>query len=397
MNKNLKVLHLFNHYLPHTEIWAYNIINHLPQTTIHIGAKAYLRNNFYNENFTFIHNPLSGLNQVDTFLKKSTFGKIRSTILNKINAMASSGFQERIIDHIKEHNIDIVHTHFADVGCHYMDILHKNDIPFVTSFYGWDYERLPYQKPKYNQLYKTLFSTTSGIICEGNNGKKLLMARGCHENKIHVSRLGILPNSDEQAERTKQENHLRLVQIASFTEKKGYQYTVSAFIAALKTAPNMTLCLVGKYEEDNIRSTIEKEVKALGLEDKITIKKGINYREISSFLKEYDVFIHPSCHTTTKDCEGGAPIVLLDAQTTGMPVISTLHCDIPEEVLNNKTGILVPEKNTEALTEAILEFYKMPNDGYQKFSANAKQHVEDNFDIQKNAKKLLEIYQKLLS
>ncbi len=53
------------------------------------------------------------------------------------------------------------------------------------------------------------------------------------------------------------------------------------------------------------------------------------------------------------DCEGGAPVVLLDAQATGMPVISTTHCDIPDEVVHGETGLLSPEKDVGALAELI--------------------------------------------
>lgn len=397
MNKNLTVLHLFNHYLPHTEVWAYNIIKHLPETNIHIGAKGYLRNNFYDRNFTFVHNPLSSIYQPDNFEYKTTVEKYTAKLLKSITILGASDIKKRVLRHIETHKIDLVHTHFADVGCFYMDIFQENNIPFVTSFYGWDYERLPFVQPKYNQLYKALFTKATGIICEGKNGKNLLTKKGCENHKVHVCRLGIATESSKKIKRTKNKNQLKLVQIASFTEKKGYPYTVAAFIEALKTAPNMTLCLVGKYEEDNIRKKIRDQVATLGLEDKIIIKEGINYDELASFLGDYDVFIHPSCHTAKKDCEGGAPIVLLDAQATGMPVISTRHCDIPEEVLENKTGILVPEKNEQALAEAILKFYKMSDETYQIYSTNAVTHVEENFDIAKNAKHLKAVYQKLLS
>ena len=41
------------------------------------------------------------------------------------------------------------------------------------------------------------------------------------------------------------------------------------------------------------------------------------------------------------DCEGGAPIVLLDAQATGLPIISTKHCDIPDEVSHKKSHFFI--------------------------------------------------------
>lgn len=44
--------------------------------------------------------------------------------------------------------------------------------------------------------------------------------------------------------------------------------------------------------------------------------------------------------------EGGAPIALLDAQATGLPVLSTRHCDIPFEVEHERTGLLARRRYT---------------------------------------------------
>ena len=68
-------------------------------------------------------------------------------------------------------------------------------------------------------------------------------------------------------------------------------------------------------------------------------------------MEGYHVFIQPSCYTATRDCEGGAPLVLLNAQATGMPVITTTHCDIPDEVIHNETGLLTAERDIEGLVD----------------------------------------------
>ncbi|HKR03594.1 MAG TPA: glycosyltransferase, partial [Bacteroidia bacterium] len=90
--------------------------------------------------------------------------------------------------------------------------------------------------------------------------------------------------------------------------------------------------------------------------------------------------------------EGGAPVVILDAEATGMPVISTTHCDIPSEVIHKQTGLLSPEKNAIALTESIVRFYRMTNETYKRFSEEARSHIEQNFDTVKNTASLRNIY-----
>ena len=55
------------------------------------------------------------------------------------------------------------------------------------------------------------------------------------------------------------------------------------------------------------------------------------------------------------ETEGGAPVTLIEMSAYGMPVVSTLHCDIPEVILDNRSGFLVPERDADALAER-LEF-----------------------------------------
>ena len=137
---------------------------------------------------------------------------------------------------------------------------------------------------------------------------------------------------------------MKLVQIASFTEKKGHIYTVKAFAKALNTCPNLALTLVGDDREPIVKKQILDYIQKKHLEKKIKILDFVDFSRLYEFLKDFQVFIHPSCYAKDKDCEGGAPIILLDAQATGMPVISTTHCDIPSEVIHNKTGLAKPRK-----------------------------------------------------
>ena len=86
----------------------------------------------------------------------------------------------------------------------------------------------------------------------------------------------------------------------------------------------------------------------------------------------------------------------MDTQATGMPVISTFHCDIPEEVIHNLTGILTPEKDVSLLADSIIKFYKMDQKEFQSYCEESRRHVVKEFNIVVNAKKLQFIYNELL-
>lgn len=184
-------------------------------------------------------------------------------------------------------------------------------------------------------------------------------------------------------------NHL-----STFTEKKGHRYAVEAFLKALPDRPNLTLTFIGN-DRDGIKADLRQTVKGTPAEDKIVFKDAIDFDFLHEFMKDYHVFIHHSCYSKQNDCEGGAPIVFLDAQATGMPVISTLHCDIPDEVIHGKTGLLSEEKDISSLVNSIKVFYTMNQDEYDIYMQNARKHVEENYNIKKNAAHLRKIYTEL--
>lgn len=214
---------------------------------------------------------------------------------------------------------------------------------------------------------------------------------GCPENKICVQRLGVDVGSIPFLTREKQPEELNLVQIASFIEKKGHIYTIKAFVKALESCPNMSLTFVGK-DIRGIKGEIETIVHRCHVENKVAFLDWIDFGDLHIFMKDYHVFIHPSCHTATRDCEGGAPVVLLDAQATGMPVIATTHCDCPDEVIHNETGLLTPEKDLDSLVSSIRYFYGLDNSEYRAFCVNARKYISHNFDCKQNAAQLEKIY-----
>jgi colanic acid/amylovoran biosynthesis glycosyltransferase len=304
---------------------------------------------------------------------------------------------QKLIKHVVDNQIDIIHCHFADVAWDFYKVPLKTKKKLVISFYGWDYEKLPYTKPEYHQRFNTLFRQAVALICEGKHGFKTLVKLGCPSDKIHVVHLGVEPEKIPFHKRDKKRNELKLVQIASFTEKKGHIYTVKAFAKALKTCPDLELTLVGDIRDLGVKDVVERFIQEQNLAQKIQILDFVSNDMLHEFLKDYHVFIHPSCYAQDRDCEGGAPIVLLDCQATGMPVISTRHCDIPEEVIHNKTGLLAAEKDIFQLALHIERFYEMENLEYQEFSKAASLHVWENYNVEQSAAHLRAIYDHLLS
>jgi len=61
------------------------------------------------------------------------------------------------------------------------------------------------------------------------------------------------------------------------------------------------------------------------------------------------LFVSPSVTAEDGDTEGGAPVTVIELAASGMPVVSSLHCDIPEVLQDGVTGLLAQEKDVAGI------------------------------------------------
>ncbi|HMU77741.1 MAG: glycosyltransferase family 4 protein [Bacteroidia bacterium] len=391
----VKTLQLFESYLPNAQNWFFRMLNNLPDTEVNVAAYRYYNEQFVTQKINLL--PMPEYVSPELLEGRDQAKNIFSKIINRISILRKNKYYfDYIGKWARENGIEIIHTHFANMGWQYLELKKITGLPYFVSFYGFDYESLPFRFQEWKKRYQSLYEQADGFVCEGAFGASILINQGCDPAKVHIVHLGVETSKIPAVARTKNEGELHLLQLSNYSQKKGHIYSLQAFIQALNDCPNMTLTFVGN-ELENIKGNLEALVKQHNIEHKVRFIGFIEFTKLYEFFGKYHVFIHPSCYSDTRDCEGGAPIVLLDAQCTGMPVISTTHCDIPEEVIHGKTGLLTPEKDADALSGSIRTFYNMNNNTYQQFATAARQHVIENFDIKPCALQLQQLYNTIVN
>ncbi len=388
----MKVLHLFDLYLPSTMNWAYQIMRATPATKW-VAAPWIVLNQYYTPDFQFFTRPL----QVRTgWLPATEWQSEWAHNLVSRSEHYWPVYRNWLTKQLRKQRPDVLHAHFGPVGCHYLKMAQQLDIPLVTSFYGYDYESLPLQKPIFRQRYQELFAGAAAITAAGVFGKKVLSDQGCPPEKIHISPMSMDPTAFPWTARIKQSGQLRLVQVATITAKKGYLDTLEAVRLAVKTCPNVHLTLAGEPWQPGLVQQMRAFIATHRLEAQITWLDFLPHAQLATFLGDFDVFIHPSHYTANRDCEGG-PVAILEAQSSGLPVISTTHFDIPAEVLHERTGLLAPEHRPDVLAGFIERFYWMENDEYQRFSRQASEHITANFDVRTIGERMYKVYNSIIN
>ena len=127
--------------------------------------------------------------------------------------------------------------------------------------------------------------------------------------------------------------------------------------------------------------------------------KMLGFQPFSVLFDEaykHHIFLSPSVTSSDGDTEGGAPVSLIEMMATGMPVVSTSHCDIPEVVQYGFDDWLVAERNVDGLVKRLRWLINHPNE-WNDLLINGRKHVELEFSAIQQGKRLAEIYYELIS
>ena len=115
------------------------------------------------------------------------------------------------------------------------------------------------------------------------------------------------------------------------------------------------------------------------------------YQVLMEQMYKHHIFISPSVTAKDGDTEGGAPVSIIEASASGMPVVSTTHCDIPEVVQYDNQDWLVPEYDVENLVERMKWLIEHKRE-LGKMLYKERKHLEKEFDARIQGEKLGMIY-----
>lgn len=165
--------------------------------------------------------------------------------------------------------------------------------------------------------------------------------------------------------------------------QKGYKYLIKAMPKVLERFPETRLIVVG---EGPLKKELEMMARELKI-DEMVIFTGAR-EDINEVLSCFDLFVIPSVNE-------GFPIVTLEAMAMSKPIIATRINGITEQIIDGKTGILVPSHHPELLTKAILQLIQ-DRELSEKLGMAARIAVEREFSIEKMIENTEKVYLELL-
>ncbi|HET9800322.1 MAG TPA: glycosyltransferase, partial [Chthoniobacterales bacterium] len=142
--------------------------------------------------------------------------------------------------------------------------------------------------------------------------------------------------------------------------------------------------------EGPMLAELKELTRRLKIADRVELPGFLEPEKLLELYYGAHIFLHPS-ETGSDGNQEGIPNSMLEAMATGLPVFATEHGGIPEAIENGVSGILVPERDHEALSRALLEAAQ-DEELLKRLARNGSQAVAEKFDQQKQIRRVEGIY-----
>jgi colanic acid/amylovoran biosynthesis glycosyltransferase len=292
-----------------------------------------------------------------------------------------------LMEVLNRENAQVLHIFFGHIAVHLLPLIRAWSKPSVVSFHGADV-LVDMEKPAYRKATKQMLDTAMRVFVRSASLQRAVIELGCDENKIDIVRTGIPLDEFPFREREFPANgDWRFLQASRLVQKKGLATTLHAFTHFLGHYPRATLTIAG---EGPMREELQELTRKLKIDNRVALPGFVTPDKLREIYYASHIFLHPS-ETGSDGNQEGIPNAMLEAMATGLPVFATDHGGIPEAIENGVSGILVPERDYEALSAALLKSAQDPS-LLARIARNGANAVAEKFDQQNQVRRLEEIY-----
>jgi glycosyltransferase involved in cell wall biosynthesis len=287
-------------------------------------------------------------------------------------------------NYIKDHSIDLVYTNTSTILCGGI-AAKKNRVPSLFHVH---------EIPTGNKLYEFLSGKTinrySSIVLTVSNSVKKHWLQYIDDKKIARIYNGIVFKKTNSLIKLKRDrDDFVITSVARIIPYKGHEYLIDIANELIKKSTKFKFLIVGDTLSSYLsyEKSVKQKVKDLGLQNQI---KFLGFREdVSSILKQSDLFIHPAI------APDPFPTVLFESLHNDLPSLATNLGGAIEILDNGNNGLLIPYNDPKKAADLIYE-YCSNNKLQKKHLENSKKNFKINFSPESFNKNILKEVNNLL-
>jgi glycosyltransferase involved in cell wall biosynthesis len=316
-----------------------------------------------------------------THVSYYSLGVLRKKYLNPlglINRLVANVKAIKFLSkYIKDHSIDLVYTNTSTILCGGI-AAKKNGVPSIFHIH-----EIPTGNKLYEFLSGKIINWYSSKVLTVSNSVKKHWLKYIDDKKITTIYNGIVfKKTDSIIKLERDQDDFVITSVARLIPYKGHSYLIDIANELIKKSTKFKFLIVGDTLSSYVsyEKSVKQKVKDLGLENQI---KFLGFREdVSSILKQSDLFIHP---TISPD---PLPTVLFEALYNDLPTVATNLGGAIEILDNGNNGLLIPYNDPKKSANLIYEYCS--NIKLQKkHIENSKKNFKINFSSESFNKNIL--------
>lgn len=275
--------------------------------------------------------------------------------------------------------VDIIHVHASYPGAWIAKKLSEEfDIPYVVTLHMSPFPFAQFLKSS-GALSKGLHS----VLIRANKLIATSLSLKQRVEELGISNVTMVNNPVDleffKIERKAQAYPVkRLLSVGRLEDQKGFDILIEA-ISLVQT--ELELEIVGEGTEFE---KLHQLANQLGVSKKVIFTGSGSRQTVTEKMQGCELYILSSRHETFG-------IVLIEAMACGKPVVAT-RCGGPESIVTEDSGLLCEPNDPQSLAQAIEKALAMEWD-----SSKIRQHVEDNFSPELFTKRMINVYQSVIS
>jgi glycosyltransferase involved in cell wall biosynthesis len=246
---------------------------------------------------------------------------------------------------LREIDPQLIHFHFVSEGgrAFYWD---KVRVPMVASTWGQDviFDKGPDVKA---QASLTKMLGRCRVVTATTHQLARETARHMEAGRpIYVIPFGVDLSRFPEREAASGGGNVVLGFVKWLKPKYGPDVMVEAFARIHAARPHARLVLAGKGE---MQESLQARVNELGLQDAVQILGRVDHEKVPALIRSFDIMVMPSVYESET-----FGVAAIEASASGVPVVASRVGGVPEAVLHERTGLLVPPRDVEALARACI-------------------------------------------
>lgn len=288
-------------------------------------------------------------------LKEGEFNKRRKstcpTTVFTMNSKFDLSISKRVVEAVKDKNFKIIHTHSPRSALIGKKVARVLDLPWIHHIHSPSArETENFFRNLLNAFIEDhlILSKADRLVPVSLSLKDYLIEHGVKPSKITPVLNGVPIVKHETTWQAPQDGIWVIGTVALFRPRKGLEVLLNSIKQIANQGYKVQLKAVGTFET----SEYEKEIKSLATQLKIShlIDWAGFSDNIHIEMESMHIFVLPSLFGE------GLPMVVIEAMSVGIPVVSTAVEGIPDVLQNGGAGIIVKPNNINDLKEGILQF-----------------------------------------